>query len=74
VGVSLLPFLTGVGIGGLAIALAARPTLENIIGSFMIFMDKPYRVGQRVNVMGQNGTVESIGLRSTKIRLLTGHG
>ena len=36
-------------------------------------MDKPYRVGQRVNVMGQNGTVESIGLRSTKIRLLTGH-
>ena len=73
VGVSLVPLLTGVGIGGLAIALAARPTLENIIGSFMIFMDKPYRVGQRVNVMGQDGTVESIGLRSTKIRLLTGH-
>jgi MscS family membrane protein len=65
--------LASVGIGGLAIALAARPTLENIIGSFMIFLDKPFRVGQRVNVMGQNGTVESIGLRSTKIRLLTGH-
>jgi MscS family membrane protein len=61
-----------VGIGGLAVALAARPTLENIIGSFMIFIDKPFRVGQRVNVMGQNGTIESIGLRSTKIRLLTG--
>jgi len=73
VGVSLLPLLTGVGIGGLAIALAARPTIENIIGSFMIFLDNPYRVGQRVNVLGQNGTVESIGLRSTKIRLLTGH-
>jgi MscS family membrane protein len=73
IGVSLVPLLTGVGIGGLAIALAARPTLENIIGSFMIFLDKPYRVGQRVNVMGQDGTVESIGLRSTKIRLLTGH-
>lgn len=73
VGVSLGPLLASVGIGGLAIALAARPTLENIIGSFMIFLDKPYRVGQRVNVLGQNGTVESIGLRSTKIRLLTGH-
>jgi len=72
IGVSLIPLLTGVGIGGLAIALAARPTIANIIGSFMIFADNPYRVGQRVNVMGQNGTVESIGLRSTKIRLLTG--
>ena len=39
----------------------------------MIFMDKPYRVGQRVNILGQDGTVESIGLRSTKIRLLSGH-
>ncbi|CAB1079342.1 Potassium efflux system KefA protein / Small-conductance mechanosensitive channel [Olavius algarvensis Delta 1 endosymbiont] len=73
VGVSLGPLLASVGIGGLAVALAARPTLENIIGSFMIFLDKPFRVGQRVNVLGQNGTVESIGLRSTKIRLLTGH-
>ncbi len=73
VGVSLVPLLAGIGIGGLAIALAARPTVENIIGSFMIFLDKPYQVGQRVNVLGQDGTVESIGLRSTKIRLLTGH-
>jgi MscS family membrane protein len=72
VGVSLTTLLTGAGIGGIAIALAARPTLENIIASFTIFVDKPYRVGQRVNVMGQDGTVESIGLRSTKIRLLTG--
>ncbi len=73
VGLSLIPILTGVGIGGLAIALAARPTIENIFASFMIFLDKPYRVGQRVKVLGQDGTVESIGLRSTKIRLLTGH-
>jgi MscS family membrane protein len=73
VGVSLIPLLTGVGVGGLAVALAARPTITNIIGSFMIFLDKPYRVGQRVKVMGQDGIVESIGLRSTKIRLLTGH-
>ena len=73
VGVSLVPLLTGVGVGGLAVALAARPSIENIIGSFMIFADKPYRVGQRVKVMGQDGTVEAIGLRSTKIRLLNGH-
>ena len=73
VGVSLVPLLASVGLGGFAIALAARPTLENVIGSFMIFLDKPYRVGQRVNILGHNGTIESIGLRSTKIRLLTGH-
>ena len=73
VGVSLGPLLAGAGIGGLAIALAARSTLENVIGSFVIFIDKPYQVGQRVKVMGQDGTVESIGLRSTKIRLLSGH-
>jgi MscS family membrane protein len=72
VGVTLVPLLTGLGVGGLAFALAAKPTLGNIIGSFTIFVDKPFRVGQRVNVMGQDGTVESIGLRSTKIRLLTG--
>jgi MscS family membrane protein len=73
VGVSLIPLVTGFGIGGLAVALAAKPTIGNIIGSFTIFLDKPYRVGQRVKVLGQDGTVESIGLRSTKIRLLTGH-
>ena len=73
VGVSLVPLLASVGISGLAFALAARPALENVIGSFMIFLDKPCRIGQRVNILGHNGTVESIGLRSTKIRLLTGH-
>ncbi|VGO16644.1 Low conductance mechanosensitive channel YnaI [Pontiella desulfatans] len=71
-GVSLLPLLTGVGIGGLAIALAARPTIENVIASFMIFADAPYRVGERLKVLEQTGDVESIGLRSTRIRLLTG--
>ena len=73
IGVSLVPLLTGLGVGGLAFALAARPTLENIIGSFMIFMDKPYRVGQRVKVQGYYGDVEKIGLRSTRIRLRDGH-
>ena len=71
-GVAIVPLLTGVGIGGIALALAARSTLENIIASFTIFIDKPYRVGNRVKVMDYNGTIESIGLRSTQIRLLTG--
>jgi len=71
-GVSLLPLLTGLGIGGVAVALAARPTIENIIASFIIFADKPYGLGERLNIMGQIGDVRSIGLRSTKIRLLTG--
>lgn len=72
IGVAILPLLTGVGIGGLAIALAARSTLENVIGSFTIFADKPYRVNDRVKVLNYNGTIESIGIRSTQIRLLTG--
>lgn len=72
-GVSLIPMLTGLGVGGLAFALAARPTLENLIGSFMILLDRPYRIGQRVKVKGYEGDVEKIGLRSTRIRLLTGH-
>ena len=73
VGINMIPLLAGLGVGGLAVALAARPTIESVIGSFMIFWDKPYQVGQRIKVSGHDGTVESIGLRSTKIRLLNGH-
>ena len=64
--------MTGLGVGGLAVALAARPTLENLIGGFMILIDRPYRVGQRVRVKGYEGIVEKIGFRSTRLRLLTG--
>lgn len=72
-GLDIWPLIAGLGIGGLAVALAFRPTMENVISSFMIFADKPYRVGQRIKVLGSDGVVESIGLRSTKVRLLTGH-
>ncbi|MDH3982150.1 MAG: mechanosensitive ion channel family protein [Kiritimatiellaceae bacterium] len=72
-GVSLGPLLAGVGIGGIAFALAARPSLENLIASFTLLIDKPFQVGERVNIMGHNGVIESIGLRSTCLRLLTGH-
>jgi MscS family membrane protein len=72
-GISVMPLLAGLGVGGLAVALAARPTLENLIGGFMILLDRPYRIGQRVQVKGYYGDVEKIGWRSTRIRLLTGH-
>jgi len=65
--------LAGLGVGGLAFALAAQDVLKNFLGSIMILLDKPYRVGQRIVVKGHDGIVEEIGLRSTKMRLLTGH-
>ena len=71
-GISLIPLVTGLGVGGLAVALAARPTIENLIGGLMILADRPYRVGQRIIVRDNDGIVQQIGLRSTKIRLLRG--
>jgi MscS family membrane protein len=60
-------------VGGIAFALAAQDTLKNLIGSVIILLDRPYTVGQRVIVAGHDGEVEEIGLRSTKLRLLTGN-
>ncbi|MES2775407.1 MAG: mechanosensitive ion channel domain-containing protein [Bacteroidota bacterium] len=60
--------LTGLSIVGAAMALAFRESLENLIASFIIFFDKPFTIGDVVKVVGVTGTVESIGLRSTRIR------
>ena len=73
VGYDVGTLLAGLGVGGIAVALAAQDTLKNFFGSIMVLLDKPYRVGQRIVVKGHDGVVEEIGLRSTKIRLLTGH-
>jgi MscS family membrane protein len=73
VGFNVSALLTGLGVGGIAVALAAQDTLKNFFASIMILLDKPYRIGQRILVKGHDGVVEEIGLRSTKIRLLTGH-
>lgn len=62
--------LTGLSIVGAAIALATRESMENLIASFIIFFDKPFTVGDMVKVNGFSGTVEKIGLRSTRIRTL----
>jgi len=72
-GIPLTTLLAGAGVGGLAVALAAQDTLKNLFGSMMIILDRPYRVGERIIVKGYDGIVDEIGLRSTKIRLLTGH-
>ena len=72
-GIPLTTLLAGAGVGGLTIALAAQDTLKNIFGSMMVILDKPYRVGERIVVGRFDGVVEEIGLRSTKLRLLTGH-
>jgi len=59
---------TGLSIVGAAMALAAKESLENLIASFIIFFDKPFTTGNTVKVLGITGTVEKIGLRSTRIR------
>ena len=61
------------GIGGLAVALAAKETISNFFGTLTILFDKPFQVGQRVVADGHDGTVEAVGFRSTRIRTLTGH-
>lgn len=68
--VNIVTLIGGLGIGGLAVALAAKETLENLLGSFTIFLDKPFIVGDLVKVGNVNGHVEAIGLRSTRIRTL----
>ena len=72
-GIPMTTLLAGAGVGGLTVALAASDTLRNLFGSMMIILDKPYRVGERIVAKGYDGVVEEIGLRSTRIRLLTGH-
>ncbi len=67
VGISLIPILAGLGIGGLALALAAKPTLENIIAGLILFADRPVKVGEYCRFGEQEGTVLEIGLRSTRI-------
>ncbi len=72
-GQPLTTLLAGLGIGGLAVALAAQDTLKNFFGSIMIISDKPFKIGERVVAEGYDGVVEGIGFRSTRIRTLTGH-
>jgi MscS family membrane protein len=62
--------IAGLGLGGLAFALAAKESLENLFASFTIFLDKPFVVGDLVTVNGITGSIEKVGFRSTRIRTL----
>jgi len=72
IGFDVLSVLTGLGIGGLAIALAAQETLGNILGSLQIMTDRPFSVGDVIKWEGKSGRVSEIGMRSTKIMLASG--
>jgi MscS family membrane protein len=62
--------IAGLGIGGIAVALAAQDTLQNLLGSFTIFADKPFVVGDLVRIDKFEGTIEKVGFRSTLLRTL----
>lgn len=68
----LTSVLAGLGVGGLAVALAAQETIKSFFGSITVLTDKPFELGDRVIVDGTDGTVEEVGFRSTRIRTLEG--
>lgn len=73
--INLVGIIAGLGIGGLAIAFAAQKTLEQVVGTIVIYLDRPYSIGEyiRINLSSQGillAKVESIGIRSTKLRTL----
>lgn len=67
-GYNVASLIAGLGIGGLAVALAARDTLANFFGSITIFLDRPFRIGDWVTIGKVEGVVEEVGFRSTRIR------
>ena len=72
-GVNITSLLASLSIGGLALGLAAQDTLANLFAAVAIFLDKPFRIGDRILVDAIEGTVEVIGLRSTRVRNPNGH-
>lgn len=71
-GYDVAAVIAGLGIGGLALAMAAKDTVSNVFGGFTIFTDRPFTIKDRVRFAGFDGTVEEIGLRSTRLRTLSG--
>ncbi len=72
-GIEIGPLLASLGIGGLAVALAAKDSIANFFGTLTILFDKPFQVGERIVIDSYDGVVESVGFRSSRIRTLTGH-
>ena len=72
-GINITGVLASLSVGALAVGLAAQDTLANFFGAVAVYMDKPFRIGDRIQLDSVDGTVESIGLRSTRVRNLDGH-
>jgi len=72
-GFNITAALAGLSVGGLALGLAAQDTVANLFGAVAIFMDKPFRIGDRILLDAIDGTVETIGPRSTRVRNQDGH-
>lgn len=64
--------IAGLGIGGLALAMAAKDSVANIFGGIMIFSDKPFKVGDRIKINGFDGTITEVGIRTSRMRTLEG--
>ncbi len=71
-GYDILSVLAGLGVGGLALALAAQDAVKNVIGGFSIFWDKPFQIDDFVEISGESGTVAEVGVRSTRLRTAGG--
>ncbi len=67
-GVNVATVIAGASIGGIAVALASQDTVKNLIGTFMIFLDKPFHIGDWIEADNVIGTVEEVGFRSTRVR------
>lgn len=72
VGIEVTSLIAGLGIGGIAIAFALQNILEDLFSSFAIFFDKPFEIGDTIRVGTETGTVEKIGIKTTRIRSVTG--
>lgn len=68
VGINVVSLLAGLGLGGLALALAAQDTAANLFGSLTILFDRPFQIGEIIKIGDTEGVVEEIGLRSTRLR------
>ena len=72
-GVKIGALLASLGIGGIAVALAAKDSIANFFGTLTILFDKPFQIGERILIDNFDGVVEDVGFRSTRIRTVTGH-
>lgn len=72
-GVNITAAITSLSIGGLAVGLAAQDTLANLFGAVAVLVDKPFHVGDEIKVEANEGTVEAVGLRSTRLRSADGY-